>query len=66
MKMIQFPMKLPELPPGFGLRWQAKRDTALVRTWEFSSASRRAKAPSPLRSAGAVQTGNRGGLTLLH
>jgi hypothetical protein len=22
-------MKPPELPPGFGLRWQAKRDTAL-------------------------------------
>ena len=37
----------------FGLRWQAKRDTALAytRSNEFGS-----KAPSPLRSAGALQS----------
>jgi type II secretion system protein H len=37
----------------FGLRWQAKRDTALAdsRSQAFGS-----KAPSPLRSAGALQS----------
>jgi hypothetical protein len=43
----------PKIPPSFGLRWQAKRDTVL------GVANRRglplAKAPSPLRFAGAVQ-----------
>jgi hypothetical protein len=41
----------------FGVRWQAKRDTALsVRpVWEGHGIVVRAKAPSPLRSAGAVQ-----------
>ncbi|MBL68351.1 MAG: hypothetical protein CMO74_07880 [Verrucomicrobiales bacterium] len=33
---------------AFGVRWQAQRDTAL---WD----DRLAKAPSPLRSAGALQ-----------
>jgi hypothetical protein len=30
IKLFRFSMKPPELPPGYGLRWQAKRDTALV------------------------------------
>src|SRR5271157_2831211 len=30
IKLPHLFMKPPELPPGFGLRWQAKRDTALV------------------------------------
>jgi mono/diheme cytochrome c family protein len=45
-----------------GLRWQAQRDTAFLSrgavaatTVGFRSASRDAKAPSPLRSAGALQ-----------
>jgi hypothetical protein len=41
----------------FGLRWQAQRDTAFARTRrvEISKLIPRPKAPSPLRSAGAVQ-----------
>ena len=40
-----------------GLRWQAARDTALVHSIVFAYANPLAcpKAPSPLRSAGAVQ-----------
>jgi hypothetical protein len=40
----------------FGLRWQAERDTAFVRATEVETSMRlvRLKAPSPLRSAGAV------------
>ena len=47
--------------PRFVLRWQAERDTAFVRTeiFCFSNAPVRSKAPSPLRSADAVQKGNR-------
>jgi hypothetical protein len=30
IKLPHLSMKPTELPPGFGLRWQAKRDTALV------------------------------------
>jgi type II secretory pathway component PulK len=42
-------------PQAFGLRWQAKRDTALEpRAAELAND----KAPSPLRSAGAVQSGS--------
>jgi allantoinase len=40
---------LPLLLTEFGVRWQAKRDTALAEAGDVS------KAPSPLRSAGAVQ-----------
>jgi hypothetical protein len=61
MKMIQFPMKLPELPPGFGLRWQAKRDTALVRTWKFSRRhavqKRRRRCALPAQSKQATVVG---------
>src|SRR5690349_15533544 len=41
----------------FGLRWQAKRDTAFARTdgLKLRCVSPHPKAPSPLRSAGAVQ-----------
>lgn len=42
---------LPLLLTEFGLRGQAKRDTALAEDVQMSSG---AKAPSPLRSAGAV------------
>jgi len=42
---------------AFGVRWQAKRDTALARAaFGFPGRPRRPKAPSPLRSAGALQT----------
>ena len=38
----------------FGLRWQAERDTAFEEVQENATTSHHAKAPSPLRSAGAV------------
>jgi hypothetical protein len=43
---------------GFGLRWQAKRDTALGEVPEYSRAHQTPKAPSPLCFAGAVQNGS--------
>jgi hypothetical protein len=39
----------------YGLRWQAQRDTALTRVTEDCPV---AKAPSSLRSAGALQSGD--------
>jgi len=40
--------------PPFAVRWQAKRDTALDGMIS-GEALKQAKAPSPLRSAGALQ-----------
>jgi hypothetical protein len=47
----------PDRANNFGLRWQAERDTAFDRTTrvETSTLLLRSKAPSTLRSAGAVQ-----------
>jgi len=47
----------PSRAHHFGVRWQAKRDTALARAASgVLGCSRRPKAPSPLRSAGALQS----------
>jgi hypothetical protein len=59
MKPSRLCTKSPKLPPGFGLRWQAKRDTALGEGVPiFQHTLPHPKAPSPLRSAGAVQKDN--------
>jgi hypothetical protein len=42
-------------PSGFGVRWQAERDTAFGGTPNQPGAPDLTKAPSPLRFAGAVQ-----------
>ncbi len=47
----------------FGVRWQAQRDTALDSTITVSQVS--TKAPSPLRSAGALQNNLSGGIPSL-
>src|SRR5436190_5606236 len=46
---------VPRVGPGeaFGVRWQAERDTALG--WGRGAGCADEKAPSPLRSAGALQ-----------
>jgi hypothetical protein len=45
-------MNLPDVRPGFGVRRQAKRDAAFA--WSIIAWPQR-KAPSTLRSAGALQ-----------
>ena len=50
--LTDFLHSFENLPERFGLRWQAKRDTALARDTEHEY---HPKAPSSLRSAGAVQ-----------
>jgi hypothetical protein len=53
MILVSVATNMPRRWRYFGVRWQAKRDTAFE-ALEFPVALNHAKAPSPLRSAGAV------------